>query len=108
MLWTLEDLNPWPSGISELTGIRNATTTPSLCEIVRMCLLDFWKVGKPTFGSKEKIKEGDAYFILYDWEGEESELGGERREGSEARLNGGWFWLGRGFAWLVFLIETNT
>jgi hypothetical protein len=48
-------------------------------------------VGKPTFGSKEKIKEGDAYFILYDWEGEESELGGERREGSEARLNGGWF-----------------
>ena len=46
-------------------------------------------MGKLTFGSEEKIKEGDAYFILYGWEGEESELGAERREGSEARANGG-------------------
>jgi hypothetical protein len=46
-------------------------------------------VGKLTFGSEEKIKEGDAYFILYGWEGEESELGGERRAGSKARANGG-------------------
>jgi hypothetical protein len=35
-----------------------------------------------------KIREGDAYFILYGWEGEEGELGGGRREGSEAREKG--------------------
>jgi hypothetical protein len=40
-----------------------------------------------------KIKEGDAYFILYGWEGEESEYvgGGRGREARHVRREDCWF-----------------
>jgi hypothetical protein len=75
-----------------------------------MCFAWVLKEEKLTFSIEEKIKEGDAYFILYGWEGEESELGAGRRGGSEARhvkMENGWFERVVGLHDL-FLIEIKT
>ena len=79
--WTLEDLNPWPSGISVSTGIRNATTTPSLLKSLE-CVCFVFEGGK-THVRMWRLKR--EMLILFYMVGRERRVNYAEEGGEEAR-----------------------